>query len=53
MRRINSPPTQIAVVVGGELIRRIRREIPGITPTGTLADMLAALRQWRAEHAVA
>jgi MerR family transcriptional regulator, light-induced transcriptional regulator len=46
------PPTT-AIWVGGELIRRIRRDIPGITPTGTLADMLAALRQWRAERAVA
>jgi len=36
--------------VGGELIRRIRRDITGVTPTGTLADMLAALRQWRVEH---
>lgn len=42
-----------AIWVGGELIRRIRRDIPGITPTGTLADMLAALRQWRAESAAA
>ncbi len=43
------PPTT-AIWVGGELIRRIRRDIPGITPTGTLSDMLAALRQWRAER---
>ena len=46
-------PATTAIWVGGELIRRIRRDIQGITPTGTLADMLAALRQWRAEHAVA
>ena len=45
-------PTTTAIWVGGELIRRIRRDIPGITPTGTLADMLAALRQWRAERAI-
>ena len=45
-------PTTTAIWVGGELIRRIRREIPGITPTGTLADMLAALRQWRAERTI-
>lgn len=44
-------PATTAIWVGGELIRRIRREISGVTPTGTLADMLAALRQWRAEHA--
>lgn len=46
-------PAKTAIWVGGELIRRIRREIPGITPTGALADMLAALRQWRAERTVA
>ena len=46
-------PATTAIWVGGELIRRIRREIGGVTPTGTLADMLAALRQWRAERAVA
>ncbi|MEO7253563.1 MAG: cobalamin-dependent protein, partial [Casimicrobium sp.] len=45
-------PAATAMWVGGELIRRIRRDIPGITPTGTLADMLAALRQWRAERKV-
>ena len=45
-------PATTAIWVGGELIRRIRRDIPGITPTGTLADMLAALRQWRAERTV-
>ncbi len=44
-------PTATAIWVSGELIRRIRREIPGVTPTGTLADTLAALRQWRAERA--
>lgn len=44
-------PATTAIWVGGELIRRIRREIAGVTPTGTLADMLAALRQWRAERA--
>ena len=44
-------PTTTAVWVGGELIRRIRRDIAGVTPTGTLADVLAALRQWRAERA--
>ena len=46
-------PATTTIWVGGELIRRIRRDIQGITPTGTLADMLAALRQWRAERAVA
>ena len=45
-------PATTAIWVGGELIRRIRRDIPGITPTGTLADMLAALRQWRAERTI-
>lgn len=44
-------PATTAIWVGGELIRRIRRDITGVTPTGTLADMLAALRQWRVEHA--
>ena len=43
-------PATTAIWVSGELIRRIRRDIEGVTPTGTLADMLAALRQWRAEH---
>ena len=38
-------PTTTAIWVGGELIRRIRRDIPGITPTGTLADMLALERK--------
>ncbi len=46
-------PATTAIWVGGELIRRIRRDISGVTPTGTLADMLAALRQWRAERAAA
>ena len=46
-------PDSTAIWVGGELIRRLRRDIPGITPTGTLADMLAALRQWRVEHRAA
>jgi MerR family transcriptional regulator, light-induced transcriptional regulator len=41
-------PATTAIWVGGELIRRLRRDLPGITPTGALADMLAALRQWRA-----
>jgi methanogenic corrinoid protein MtbC1 len=45
-------PKGTEIWVCGELIRRIRREIPGITPTGSLPDMLAALRQWRAERAV-
>jgi len=44
-------PATAALWVGGELIRRMRREIDGVTPTGTLADLLAALRQWRAERA--
>lgn len=43
-------PENTAIWVGGELIRRLRRDIPGVTPTGSLADMLAALRQWRTEH---
>jgi MerR family transcriptional regulator, light-induced transcriptional regulator len=46
-------PPDAAIWVGGELIRRLRRDIPGVTPTGTLADMLAALRQWRAAHPAA
>ena len=45
-------PDSTAIWVGGELIRRLRRDIPGVTPTGSLADMLAALRQWRVEHPV-
>jgi MerR family transcriptional regulator, light-induced transcriptional regulator len=45
-------PDGTAIWVGGELIRRLRRDIAGVTPTGTLADMLAALRQWRAERTV-
>jgi MerR family transcriptional regulator, light-induced transcriptional regulator len=44
-------PTGTALWVGGELIRRIRRDITGVTATGTLADMLSALRQWRSERA--
>ncbi len=44
-------PERIAVWVGGELIRRMRRDIPGVLVTTTLADVLAALRQWRAERA--
>jgi MerR family transcriptional regulator, light-induced transcriptional regulator len=43
-------PERVAIWVGGELIRRIRRDIPGVIPTGSLADILAALRQWRAER---
>ena len=45
-------PDSTAIWVGGELIRRLRRDIPGVTPTGSLADMLAALRQWRVEHPI-
>jgi MerR family transcriptional regulator, light-induced transcriptional regulator len=48
IREVTAPDT--AIWVGGGLIRRLRRDIPGVTPTGTLADMLAALRQWRAAH---
>jgi MerR family transcriptional regulator, light-induced transcriptional regulator len=44
-------PQTVSMWVGGELIRRLRRDMPGITPTGSLADILAALRQWRVEHA--
>lgn len=44
-------PERVAMWVGGELIRRLRRDMPGIVTTGSLADILAALRQWRAEHA--
>jgi MerR family transcriptional regulator, light-induced transcriptional regulator len=43
-------PARVAIWVGGELIRRMRRDIPGVLATSTLADILAALRQWRAEH---
>jgi MerR family transcriptional regulator, light-induced transcriptional regulator len=43
-------PERVSMWVGGELIRRLRRELPGIVATGSLADILAALRQWRAEH---
>lgn len=44
-------PDRVAMWVGGELIRRLRRDMAGIVTTGSLADILAALRQWRAEHA--
>jgi MerR family transcriptional regulator, light-induced transcriptional regulator len=44
-------PDNVPLWAGGELIRRIRRDIPGVTPTGALADKLAALRQWRSERA--
>jgi MerR family transcriptional regulator, light-induced transcriptional regulator len=43
-------PHQVAIWAGGELIRRLRRDLPGVTPMGSLADILATLRQWRAEH---
>jgi MerR family transcriptional regulator, light-induced transcriptional regulator len=43
-------PERVAMWVGGELIRRMRRDVSGIISTGSLADILAALRQWRAEH---
>jgi MerR family transcriptional regulator, light-induced transcriptional regulator len=43
-------PARVGIWVGGELIRRMRRDIPGVLATSTLADILAALRQWRAEH---
>jgi MerR family transcriptional regulator, light-induced transcriptional regulator len=42
-------PSRVSIWVGGELIRRIRREVEGVTATASLADILAALRQWRAE----
>ncbi len=47
----NLLPDTVPLWAGGELIRRIRRDIPGITLTGALADKLAALRQWRAVRA--
>ncbi|MGL4232488.1 MAG: MerR family transcriptional regulator [Casimicrobium sp.] len=43
-------PDRTAIWVGGELIRRMRRDIPGVLTTSSLADIMAALRQWRAEH---
>ena len=42
-------PDSTAIWVVGELIRRLRRDIPGVTLTATLPDMLAALRQWRVQ----
>ncbi len=44
-------PERVMIWVGGELIRRMRRDIPGVVATCSLGDILAALRQWRAEHA--
>jgi MerR family transcriptional regulator, light-induced transcriptional regulator len=43
-------PDHVSIWVGGDLIRRMRRDIPGVVATASLADILAALRQWRAEH---
>jgi MerR family transcriptional regulator, light-induced transcriptional regulator len=43
-------PERVVIWVGGELIRRMRRDLSGIVATGSLGDILAALRQWRAEH---
>jgi MerR family transcriptional regulator, light-induced transcriptional regulator len=43
-------PERVTIWVGGELTRRMRREIPGVVTTGSLGDILAALRQWRADH---
>jgi MerR family transcriptional regulator, light-induced transcriptional regulator len=43
-------PERVMIWVGGELIRRMRRDIPGVVATGSLGDILAALRQWRVEH---
>jgi MerR family transcriptional regulator, light-induced transcriptional regulator len=43
-------PQRVSIWVGGELMRRMRRDIPGVTTIGSLGDMLIALRRWRAEH---
>jgi MerR family transcriptional regulator, light-induced transcriptional regulator len=44
-------PDRTMIWVGGELIRRMRREIDGVFSMSSLSDVLTALRRWRVEHA--
>jgi MerR family transcriptional regulator, light-induced transcriptional regulator len=43
-------PDRVVIWVGGDLIRRMRREIDGVMSTSSLGDILPALRRWRAER---
>ncbi|MDQ6620104.1 MAG: cobalamin B12-binding domain-containing protein [Pseudomonadota bacterium] len=41
-------PANIALWAGGEMTRRLRRPVPGVTAMTHLADSLVALKAWRA-----
>ncbi len=43
-------PQQTALWVAGELTRRIRRDLDGVSLATALPDLLFMLREWRAEH---
>jgi MerR family transcriptional regulator, light-induced transcriptional regulator len=43
-------PAETAVWVGGDLARRIRRDVEGVVVLPILEDVLTALRAWRAER---
>jgi DNA-binding transcriptional MerR regulator/methylmalonyl-CoA mutase cobalamin-binding subunit len=43
-------PDNVALWVGGELARRLRRDAKGFTAIAELSDLIAVLRSWRAER---
>jgi DNA-binding transcriptional MerR regulator/methylmalonyl-CoA mutase cobalamin-binding subunit len=44
-------PPAVALWAGGEMTRRVRRTLPGVTLIPDLAAVAPALARWRAEHA--
>ncbi len=46
-------PPSVTLWAGGEMTRRVRRTLPGVTLIPDLGAALAALGNWRAEHAPA
>ena len=40
-------PLKIALWAGGEMTRRVRKTLPGVTLIGDLAATLGALKTWR------
>jgi methanogenic corrinoid protein MtbC1 len=46
-------PPGVALWAGGEMTRRVRKTLPGVTLVPDLAAAVAALRNWRASHPAA
>ncbi len=44
-------PPAVEIWIGGELVRRLRRDVEGVKPAAAIGDVLAALREWRATRA--